>query len=49
LLANLFLHYVFDSWMVREFRHVPFCRYADDGVPRTRRLRPESEGVEVML
>ena len=32
LLANLYLHYAFDQWMVREFPHVPFERYADDGV-----------------
>lgn len=29
-LANLFLHYVFDMWMVREFPDIPFERYADD-------------------
>lgn len=32
LLANLFLHYAFDLWMVREFPDCPFERYADDGV-----------------
>jgi RNA-directed DNA polymerase len=32
LLANLFLHYVFDAWMGREFPHVPFERYCDDAV-----------------
>lgn len=30
LLANLFLHYVFDAWMQREFPTMPFERYADD-------------------
>jgi RNA-directed DNA polymerase len=30
LLANLFLHYVFDKWMQTEFPTVPFERYADD-------------------
>jgi RNA-directed DNA polymerase len=30
LLANLFLHYAFDRWMRRTFRHIPFERYADD-------------------
>ena len=29
-LANLFLHYAFDMWMVRTFPHLPFERYADD-------------------
>jgi RNA-directed DNA polymerase len=31
-LANLFMHYAFDSWMAREFPDCPFERYADDGV-----------------
>jgi RNA-directed DNA polymerase len=30
LLANLFLHYAFDLWMRRRWRHLPFERYADD-------------------
>jgi RNA-directed DNA polymerase len=30
LLANLFLHYAFDTWMMRTFPHIPFERYADD-------------------
>src|SRR5450631_691745 len=30
LLANLFLHYAFDQWMVRRHPKVPFERYADD-------------------
>ena len=29
-LANLFLHYAFDQWMVRNFPAIPFERYADD-------------------
>jgi RNA-directed DNA polymerase len=32
VLANLFLHYAFDAWMVRTFPSVPFERYADDAV-----------------
>lgn len=32
VLANLFLHYAFDSWMEREFPSVMFERYADDAV-----------------
>jgi RNA-directed DNA polymerase len=38
VLANLFLHYAFDAWMVREFPGVPFERYADDGVIHARTL-----------
>jgi RNA-directed DNA polymerase len=32
LLANLFLHYAFDTWMARNFPRSPWCRYADDGL-----------------
>jgi len=32
ILANLFLHYAFDAWVRREIPHIPFCRYADDGL-----------------
>lgn len=36
LLANLFLHYVFDVWMKRKHASVPWCRYADDGLVHCR-------------
>lgn len=29
-IANLFLHYAFDLWMRRKWRHLPFEGYADD-------------------
>jgi group II intron reverse transcriptase/maturase len=32
VLANLFLHYGFDTWMAREYPNVPFERYVDDAV-----------------
>jgi RNA-directed DNA polymerase len=32
LLANIFLHHVFDTWMAREYPGCPFERYADDVV-----------------
>ena len=38
LLANLFLHYAFDSWVGRHLSGVRFCRYADDGVMHCRSL-----------
>jgi len=34
ILSNLFLHYVFDTWMTNNHPSSPWCRYADDGVPR---------------
>ena len=30
VLANLFLHYVFDMWMQRNYPQIPFERFADD-------------------
>jgi len=39
LLANLFLHYCFDSWMVRTFPGVWFERYCDDSVVHCRSER----------
>ena len=32
LLANLFMHYAFDSWMAREYPDLRFERYCDDAV-----------------
>jgi RNA-directed DNA polymerase len=32
LLSNLFLHYVFDRWMRKNFPDIPFERYADDAI-----------------
>ena len=36
VLANLFLHYAFDTWMARQFPDCPFERYADDAVVHCR-------------
>ena len=36
VLANLFLHYVFDDFISKEFKTIPWARYADDGAPRKR-------------
>jgi RNA-directed DNA polymerase len=32
VLANIFLHYALDMWLVREFPDIPFERYADDEI-----------------
>jgi group II intron reverse transcriptase/maturase len=32
LLANLFLHHAFDTWMAEKFPHISFERYADDAI-----------------
>ena len=36
ILANLFMHYAFDVWMVRTHPGLPWCRYADDGLVHCR-------------
>lgn len=36
VLANLFLHYVFDKWMEKHYPDNPWCRYADDGLVHAR-------------
>lgn len=43
LLANIFLHYAFDTWMARTFPHIVFERYADDVVVHTRTERQARE------
>jgi RNA-directed DNA polymerase len=48
LLANLFLHYVFDAWMQRHYPHIPFERSADDGLCHCRTLE-EAEDLKVAL
>ena len=48
LLANLFLHYVFDAWVRRTLPGVLFCRYADDGLLHCRSLR-QAQGVMVAV
>jgi group II intron reverse transcriptase/maturase len=36
ILSNAFLHYAFDLWMTRTYPHLPWCRYADDGLVHCR-------------
>ncbi|MGF6267006.1 RNA-directed DNA polymerase [Paraburkholderia youngii] len=48
LLANLFLHYVFDEWMRRTYPGVPFERYADDVVCHCRTMA-EAEALKAAL
>ncbi len=48
LLANIFLHHVFDRWMSREHPACPFERYADDVVIHCR-TREEAEAVKAAV
>jgi RNA-directed DNA polymerase len=43
ILANLFMHFAFDTWMVRNFPDCPFERYADDGIVHCRTKRQAEE------
>jgi RNA-directed DNA polymerase len=43
VLANLFMHYAFDTWLAREFPAVRFERFADDAVVHCRTLRQARE------
>jgi group II intron reverse transcriptase/maturase len=36
ILANLFLHYVFDKWITKNHPNNNWCRYADDGLVHTK-------------
>jgi RNA-directed DNA polymerase len=36
LLANLFLHYALDKWLIQSYRNVRFVRYADDVIVHCR-------------
>jgi len=44
VLANLFMHYVFDKWLQIHYPYIPFERYADDRAQR-KREPPGKSGV----
>ena len=48
ILANLFMHYAFDVWMVRNHPGLPWCRYADDGLVHCRNQQ-EAEALKSAL
>ncbi|MFF1646682.1 group II intron reverse transcriptase/maturase [Streptomyces sp. NPDC058240] len=43
VLANLFMHYAFDTWLTREYPGLEFERYADDAVVHCVSLRRAQE------
>ncbi|WP_240479541.1 reverse transcriptase domain-containing protein [Pseudoalteromonas rubra] len=45
VLANLFLHYVFDKWMQKYHPQLKWCRYADDGLVH---CRSEAEAKQML-
>ncbi|HVT60651.1 MAG TPA: reverse transcriptase domain-containing protein [Thermoanaerobaculia bacterium] len=48
LLANLFLHYAFDSWMQRNYPSVQFERFADDAIVHCRSKRQAEKVLDVI-
>ena len=48
VLANLFMHYVFDKWMQIYYPQIPFERYADDTICHCRSQR-EAEVMKVVI
>jgi RNA-directed DNA polymerase len=48
VLANLFLHYVFDKWMQIHYPQIPFERYADDTICHCR-TKTEAEKMKVII
>jgi len=48
VLANLFMHYVFDKWMQIHYSHIPFERYADDTICHCR-TKAEAESMKVII
>ena len=45
VLSNLFMHYVFDLWMKRNYPENPWCRYCDDGLVHT---KTEKEALDIL-
>ena len=48
VLANLFMHYVFDKWMQLYHPHIPIERYADDTICHCR-SQSEAENMKVVI
>jgi RNA-directed DNA polymerase len=46
LLANIFLHFVFDKWMEKYYRSNPFERYADDVIVHCKSLSEAEQLLE---
>ena len=45
VLSNPYLHYALDHWLAMRHKGIPFCRYADDGVPRALNAASAAGGV----
>ena len=48
ILANLFLHYVLDKWLQKQYPELPWCRYADDGLVHCKSQAEAEHMLEVL-
>lgn len=46
VLANMFLHFVFDKWMAQRYANNPFERYADDVIVHCHSLKEAEQLLE---
>jgi RNA-directed DNA polymerase len=49
LLANLFLHYGFDDWMIKQYPNNPFERYADDAIVHCRTKKEAEQLLKAII
>lgn len=48
VLSNLYLHYVYDRWMKKNYPGIPWCRYADDGLAHCETKEQAEELLEAL-
>ena len=48
ILANLFLHYVFDKWLEVNYPDIEWCRYADDGLLHCKTLKQSEFFMDIL-
>lgn len=48
ILANLFLHYVFDKWLEVNYPDIEWCRYADDGLLHCKTLKQAESFMDIL-
>ena len=48
ILVNLFLHYVLDKWLQKQYPELPWCRYADDGLVHCKSQAEAEHMLEVL-
>ena len=49
ILSNLFMHYAFDRWMKSNYPHIPWSRYADDGLLHCKIEQEAKDMLELLI